>query len=138
LITAALALLASQSNAGFDIPFSSDEAVSRAIFNVEMPISEELIRSGMSEKQVALARELGIALFTEDYCGVRVMTRGDRMVVDATATAIGLSRDALEEAARRFDARLTWHFREDVLDRGIPLTFCRQAREMQVPLGKDL
>jgi len=62
-----------------------------------MPISAELIRSGMSENQVALAREFGIALFTEDYCGVRVMTTGDRVVVDTTATAIGLSWDHSEQ-----------------------------------------
>jgi hypothetical protein len=103
-----------------------------------MPISAALLRSGMSEQQVVLARELGIALFTEDYCGVRVTTAGDRIVIDARARKIGLSNDALEEAAKRFDARLTWHFREDIMDRGIPLAFCRQAREMQVPLTKDL
>lgn len=113
-----------------DLPFATDAAVNSAIYTVEFPLAAELLRTGLSREQVALTMELGMAIFTEDYCGVRVMTKGFRMVVDAKAARLGLSKDTMEEAANRLDARLSWHFREDVEDRGVPLTFCRQAREM--------
>lgn len=98
------------------IPFATDEAVSKAIFTVELPLSAELLRSGLSKEQVALAMELGMAIFTEDYCGVRAMTKGGRMAVDAKAARIGLAKDVFERAANRLDARLSWHFRQDVED----------------------
>lgn len=131
ILTTAVAITVLALNASAsDIPFASDAAVNRAIYTVEFPLAAELLRTGLSKEQVALTMELGMAIFTEDYCGVRVMTKGFRMVVDAEAARLGLPNDTMEEAANRLDARLSWHFREDVEDRAVPLTFCRQAREM--------
>jgi hypothetical protein len=127
---AVLTSLAVASNIwAFDLPLASGGEVNREIFIVEMPLSAELARSGLSGEQVSLAMDLGMALFTEDYCGVRVITKGDRMAIDAKAARLGLAKERMEDAANRFDARLSWHFREDVKNPGVPLTFCRQARE---------